>query len=169
MKQKRINWENYFMTMAFIASQRSIDPDTKCGCIITSKDNRLLSSGYNGPIRGIDDSAVPLTRPEKYDYMLHSEINAIMAYDGSHHDIQNAKCYITTYPCHECLRALLQKGISEIYYCDYKKAACVKDPNKLKASKHMIKMKGVKIKEISYKCIIDSMLDTIKYIQSHKE
>ena len=62
---KRPTWEEYYVTMAHVVAQRSFDPSSKCGCVLVSKDNRVLSTGYNGPLKGSIDEEIPLTRPEK--------------------------------------------------------------------------------------------------------
>lgn len=114
--EARPSWQTYYLTMAFVVAQRSFDPNTKCGCIIVSKDNRILSTGYNGPIKGSSDAKIPLVRPQKYYHMIHAEENALLAYSGSAQDIQGATAYVTGRPCHRCLRGLLQKGITKIVY-----------------------------------------------------
>src|SRR4029077_15021443 len=78
----RPSWDDVYMAMAFIAARRSMDPRTKHGCVIVSKDNRPLTWGCNGPLKGILDSSVPLTAPEKYYHMIPAEANALLAYCG---------------------------------------------------------------------------------------
>jgi len=112
----RPSWDEYYLTLAYVVAQRSFDPSSKCGTVLVSKDNRILSTGYNGPIRGSIDSKIPLTRPEKYKHMLHGEENALLAYSGSYQDIQGATAFVTGRPCHKCLRMLLNKGIARIVY-----------------------------------------------------
>jgi dCMP deaminase len=106
----------YYLTMAYIASQASFDPSSKCGSIIVSKDGRILSTGYNGPIKNSIDEEIPLVRPDKYCHFIHSEENAILAYNGSYQDIAGSTIYITGRPCHRCLRMIIQKGITKIVY-----------------------------------------------------
>jgi len=113
---ERPSWDEYYLTIAYVVAQRSFDASSKCGCVLVSKDNRVLSTGYNGPLKHSIDEEIPLTRPEKYYHMLHGEENALLAYSGSHQDIQNSTAYITGRPCHKCLRMLLQKGITRIIY-----------------------------------------------------
>lgn len=62
----------YGMNMAFNASLRSKDQSTKFGCFITDKDGGTIVSGYNSPMSDLDDSIVPQTRPEKYDWFVHA-------------------------------------------------------------------------------------------------
>lgn len=110
----KVSYDDYFLTLAFLVAQRSIDPSTKCGAVLVSSDKRILSTGYNGPIKGVDDSVIPLTRPEKYAHFLHAEENCLLAYSGSKQDLEGATMYVTGNPCHKCLRMILQKGIKSI-------------------------------------------------------
>lgn len=162
---EKINWNNYFMAMAFLTAQRSIDPSTKCGCVIVSSDNRILSTGYNGPIKNSDDKKIPLTRPEKYKFIIHSEINALLSYNGSYNDIQGAKCYVTIRPCHDCLRSLIQKGIKTIYYSTLQNAACV-DKDSITAQDQMIKDHDIKLYQIQIDDIASTLDKTKQYINN---
>ncbi len=107
-------YTDYFLALAYLVSMRSIDPSSKCGAVLVSADRRILATGYNGPLRGADDRLVPLTRPEKYPYMIHAEENALLAYNGPASDLIGATIYVTGKPCHKCLRMILQKGIRNI-------------------------------------------------------
>lgn len=156
---KRPSWDEYYVTIAFVVAQRSFDPSTKCGCVIVSKDNRVLSTGYNGPLKGSTDENIPLTRDLRYHMFLHSEENALLAYNGSQRDIQDATAYVNSLPCHKCLRMLLQKGITRIVYSDVKKAKCV-DKIDLKAQKMMLKDRKVEIKVIFSQKIADLLEKT---------
>lgn len=89
------SWNKYYLAQSFLIAQRSIDPSTKCGAIIVSQDNRVLSQGYNGPLKNSIDSEIPLIRPDKYFHMIHAEENAILAYNGSRQDIEGSSIYIT--------------------------------------------------------------------------
>lgn len=97
---------------------RSIDPSTKCGAVLVSKEYKVLSTGYNGPIKGSIDGMIPLIRPAKYCHILHAEENCLLAYNGSNQDLEGATMYVTGRPCHKCLRMILQKGIKNIVYCN---------------------------------------------------
>ena len=66
-KMGRPDWIDYFISMAFLVAQRSLDPSTKHGCIVTCEDKTILAVGYNGPPRNCIDENVPLDRPKKYD------------------------------------------------------------------------------------------------------
>ena len=84
MKRKDyISWDEYFMGIALLSSQRSKDPNTQVGACIVSEDNRILSIGYNGAPRGLDDDTMHWDREgsfldTKYAYVCHGELNAIL-------------------------------------------------------------------------------------------
>lgn len=130
------DWHTYFMAQCFLISMRSPDT-TKHGAIIVDKDNRVLSQGYNGPIDGIDDSKVPMTRPEKYPFLIHAEENSILSLNGP--VPEGSKIYVTGRPCHKCTRMILRKGIKTIIYGP-QGSHCV-DPEDIKATDFMIREK----------------------------
>jgi len=113
---ERPDWDTWFMTLAFIVSQRSLDPSTKHGCIAVDSDRTILSVGYNSPPRGCDDSKIPLTRPEKYDYMEHAESNSINNAARSGTSLKGCIFYITGEPCPACLRKMINVGCTRIIY-----------------------------------------------------
>ena len=89
MKRKDyISWDEYFMGIALLSSQRSKDPNTQVGACIVSSDNRILSIGYNGAPRGLDDDTMHWDREgsfldTKYAYVCNGELNAILNYRGN--------------------------------------------------------------------------------------
>ena len=114
MSDKRkdyISWDEYFMGVAMLSGMRSKDPNTQVGACIVSKDNKILSMGYNGLPRGCSDDEFPWCREgdpldNKYIYTAHSELNAILNYRGG--SLENAKIYVTLFPCNECAKAIIQ-------------------------------------------------------------
>ena len=74
----------------------------------------------------------------KYVYTTHSELNAILNYNGG--SLAGAKLYVSLFPCNECAKAIIQAGIKEVIYdCD--KYA---DTTGVKASKRMMDAAGVR-------------------------
>ena len=59
-----ISWDEYFMGVAILASQRSKDPSTQVGACIVDGDKRILSTGYNGFPQGCSDDEFPWNRDE---------------------------------------------------------------------------------------------------------
>jgi|TARA_Y100000310_G_scaffold332744_1_gene408893 dCMP deaminase len=112
----RPSWDLYFMSLAFVVAQRSLDRDTKHGCVVINEDKTVLALGYNGPPRGSIDENVPLTRPEKYPYMVHSELAAII--NAARHGIplKGSIFYITGHPCADCMRSIINVGATKVIY-----------------------------------------------------
>ena len=144
MKRKDyIGWDEYFMGIALLSAERSKDPNTSVGACIVSEDNKILSVGYNGMPIGCSDDEFPWEREgnpldTKYMYVCHAEMNAILNYTGT--NMKGSKLYVTLFPCNECTKAVIQKGIKEIYYLSDK--YCHTDSTK--ASKLMLDSAGVK-------------------------
>lgn len=107
------NWHEYFLGLAAVISLRSNDAQTKHGSIIVNSENKIIGTGYNGPIKGIDDSKVPNFRPDKYPYIIHAELNAIL---NSSSLATGATIYITGRPCNPCLKHIIQAGIKKIIF-----------------------------------------------------
>lgn len=112
----RVQWKYYFLGLCFIINQRSYDPTTKNGCIVTDHENTVLSIGYNSPPRSCDENKVSLERPDKYDWMVHSEEAAIINAARSGVSLKNSIFYVTGKPCVRCLRGIINCGASKLVY-----------------------------------------------------
>jgi len=161
----KIPYDDYFLTMCYLVAQRSPDPSTKCGAVLVSGERKILSTGYNGPIKGSDDSMIPLERPAKYAHLLHAEENCLLAYNGSYQDIVGSTMYVTGRPCHKCLRMILQKGVKRIVTTDGNMAV-MQDDSEAKIYELMLSYtKGVEMNVLSNLPNIIGLLDhTKKYI-----
>ena len=147
-----ISWDEYFIAIARLSAMRSKDPSTQVGACIVSSDNRILSIGYNGAPNGFDDDKFPWNREgenldTKYPYVCHSEMNAILNYRGSKKDLEDAKLYVTLFPCNECAKIIIQSGIKEIIYLSNK---YVNSENNI-ASRKLLDECGVKYKQLELK------------------
>lgn len=167
----RPEWDDYFMGMCAFVAQRSFDESTKCGCVIVDASNRVLSVGYNGPIRGSDDKSIPMWRksdpgarqdlPDKYYFMAHSEENCIL---GATTSLENSTCYITSFPCHRCLRMLIQKGVKRIVYGNYYQAVMLeRDPAERIAVENMLSGRDIEIVRYSEPKFIQIFKNAIAY------
>ena len=144
-KTDYLKWDEYFMGIAMLSAQRSKDPSTGVGACIVGEDNRILSLGYNGMPIGCSDDDFPWDREgspldTKYLYVCHAEFNAILNYNGG--SLQGSRVYVTLFPCNECAKAIIQKGIKEIVYACDKYA----DTDSVIASKRMLEAAGVKLR-----------------------
>ena len=114
-----INWDEYFMGVAYLSGMRSKDPNTQVGACIVSDDNKILSMGYNGFPCGCSDDDFPWKREgdtleTKYPFVTHSELNAILNYRGG--SLEGTKLYVSLFPCNECAKAIIQAGIRTVVY-----------------------------------------------------
>jgi dCMP deaminase len=124
--KSRLNWDEYFMSIALLASQRSPCSRLNVGSVIVTPFNRLISMGYNGYIPG----APHISRIEDNheQSIIHSEINAISDCARRGVSLENSKIYITHYPCIYCFRSIAACGIREIIYLnDYNNNPIVND------------------------------------------
>jgi dCMP deaminase len=141
----RPNWNEYFIGLAHAVAMRSHDIQTKHGCVITDKDNRILGVGYNGFPKGLDDSKLPNTRPDKYPWMIHAERNAL-----SNCTIRpdNGIAYITGQSCNDCIMALWQEGITKVVMSD-SHGTHKFDEDSQKIFDHFIKLSNLEIEKVS--------------------
>ena len=132
-----LNWDEYFIKMAMLVSQKSKDQSTKVGCVIVGSGNAILSTGFNGfPRKVAEEETVVLQggdypvfyeekrpilerweRPTKYIFIEHAERNA--CYNAARNGIklEGSRLYLNYEPigiCSDCCRGIIQSGIVEI-------------------------------------------------------
>lgn len=140
-----LNWDEYFMAAALLASRRSKDPSTQVGACVANEENKIVGVGYNGFPRGCSDDVLPWKREgdpleTKYPYVCHAELNAVL--NSNQTNLTGCRLYVVLFPCNECTKVIIQSGIKEIIYISDKYA----DTDSVKASKYMLKIAGVKIR-----------------------
>lgn len=112
-----LKWITRYFKIAEQVSAWSKDPSSKIGAIIVGDKGQIISQGYNGFPRGVDDSEERYNEREvKYKFVVHAEMNAILnaLYNGS--SVDGATLYVHNLPvCHECAKAIIQAGISRVY------------------------------------------------------
>lgn len=108
-------WDARWLEIAGVVSTWSKDPSTKIGAIAV-KNKRLVSTGYNGFPRGIQDYDDRWNnREEKYKYVVHAEMNCI--YNANYHNqsLKGSTMYIVGLPvCHECAKGIIQAGVVRV-------------------------------------------------------
>jgi dCMP deaminase len=109
-------WDIRFLDLAEHISEWSKDPSTKVGAVAVSNDRQILSIGYNGLPRNIDDSVERLyDREVKYSLVVHAEMNCI--YNATHNGVSlnGALLYVHGLPiCQDCAKGVIQVGINRI-------------------------------------------------------
>tara|TARA_B100001248_G_scaffold249277_1_gene222347 strand:+ start:2912 stop:3355 length:444 start_codon:yes stop_codon:yes gene_type:complete len=111
--EKRMDWNNYFMSIAHLISSRSACNRLHVGCVLV-KDNRVISSGYNGFLPNMPHKS--RVRDNHEQATVHAEQNCIADCAKRGISTENATAYITHYPCINCCKILLASGIKEIIY-----------------------------------------------------
>ena len=145
------------MMMALVQSLRSPDPNTQVGACITSPNNTVLGTGYNGWPRGISNHCLPWNREGdplnvKYTYVVHAEANAIL---NSKADLEGSTLYVTLYPCNSCATLILQKGIKRVVYLNNP----YKDGYQAQAAAKMFEIRDIDVSQLEYSA---ATLDAIR-------
>lgn len=105
-------WDRRFLELADHVAQWSKDPSTKVGAVVVDHKNRVVSMGYNGFPRGIDDDDSRYSdRPTKHLYVAHAERNAL---DNAPLMVEGCTLYSPLLPCNECAKSIIQKGITRV-------------------------------------------------------
>lgn len=112
MSDNRPSWDDYCFELAKQVSTRSKDPSTHVGCVVVTDDKCIVSTGYNGIPRGVEDLPSRMERPAKYMWTAHAEENAVAMAARHGARLLGATAYITHYPCSRCARTLIQAGIA---------------------------------------------------------
>jgi len=105
-----------YMRMAFIWAENSYCQRRKVGALLV-KDKMIISDGYNGTPAGFENICEDennVTKP----YVLHAEANAITKVARSNNSSEGATLYVTSSPCIECAKLIIQSGIKRVVYAD---------------------------------------------------
>lgn len=111
------DWDTYFMNIAKAVSERSKDLSTQVGCIIVNDNKQIISCGYNGMLPGCIETPELWASPEKYKWVIHSEINALQ---NSTQSVRGCTLFTTMYPCENCAKSIGSAGIKKVVYLDDK-------------------------------------------------
>ena len=116
----RVKWEDYFMNIAKQIATRSTCDRKHVGALII-RDRTILSSGYNGSIRGMPhcDEVGHLMENNHCVATIHAETNAILQAAKNGVMIEGAEIFITASPCWSCFKMLANAGIKKIYYGEF--------------------------------------------------
>lgn len=111
----RLEWDEYFMSIALLASCRSPCNRLNVGSVIVKK-NRLISMGYNGYIPGAPH--ISRVQDNHEQSIIHSEVNALSDCAKRGTSLEGSKIYVTHYPCINCFKSIAACGIKEIIYLE---------------------------------------------------
>jgi dCMP deaminase len=117
---KRVGWDHYFMNIARQAATRSTCERKFVGAVIV-RDRMILSTGYNGSIRGMphcDEVGHDLENGHCVA-TIHAEANAVLQAAKNGVNISGSEIYTTASPCWNCFKLLANAGIKRIYYGEF--------------------------------------------------
>ncbi|MCG6912572.1 cytidine/deoxycytidylate deaminase family protein [bacterium BMS3Abin03] len=120
-KSNRPSWDEYFLKLAMLASERATCPRMHVGCVLV-KDKFVLATGYNGSLPGQPhcDEAGCLIVDNHCVRTNHAEINALVQATTHGINIKGATAYITNMSCTTCAKALIAAGIKRVVvFSDY--------------------------------------------------
>ncbi len=115
-EQKQLQLDLRYLRMARIWAENSYCVRRQVGALIV-KDKMIISDGYNGTPSGFENICEDESGRTKA-YVLHAEANAITKVAKSANNCEGATLYITTSPCIECSKLIIQAGITRVVYCD---------------------------------------------------
>ena len=114
MDIKREKFDRRYLEMAEVWAKNSYCVRRQVGALLV-KDRMIISDGYNGTPSGFENVCEDergITKP----YVLHAEANTITKVAKSNNNSQGATLYITSSPCMECAKLIIQAGIIRVVY-----------------------------------------------------
>ena len=116
MSNKQTTIDKRYLRMASIWAENSYCTRRKVGALIV-KDKMIISDGYNGTPSGFEN-VCELENGTTKPYVLHAEANAITKIARSGNNSEGATLYVTTSPCLECAKLIIQSGIKRVVYSE---------------------------------------------------
>jgi dCMP deaminase len=116
----RLSWNQYFMTIATVVASRGTCDRKKVGAVIV-RDKTILSTGYNGSIRGMPhcDDVGHMMENDHCVATIHAEANALVQAARHGVRVEGASIFVTASPCWSCFKLITNAGIKEIYYGEF--------------------------------------------------
>jgi dCMP deaminase len=116
----RVNWHQYFMNIAAEVATRSTCDRKHVGAVIV-RDKTILSTGYNGSVRGLPhcDDVGHMMEDNHCVATIHAEANAIIQAAKNGVRLDGGDIYITASPCWNCFKSVANAGIKSIYYGEF--------------------------------------------------
>ncbi len=115
--EKQLQFDKSYLEMAFVWAKNSYCKRRQVGALIV-KERMIISDGYNGTPSGFENVCEDEDGKTKA-YVLHAEANAITKIAKSSNNSNGATMYVTTAPCIECAKLIIQAGIKRLVYRDH--------------------------------------------------
>mgnify|MGYP001816267593 FL=1 len=117
---ERASWDEYFMDIAVVVARRSTCPRKHVGAVIV-RDKTILSTGYNGSVRGLPhcDEIGHMMEDGHCVRTIHAEVNAVIQAAKNGSRIDGATIYVTASPCWNCFKTICNVGIKRIVFEEF--------------------------------------------------
>lgn len=115
-QNKQFLLDQRYLNMAVIWSRNSYCKRRQVGALLV-KDKMIISDGYNGTPSGFENNCEDLNN-KTFPYVLHAEANAITKVAKSNNSSDGATLYVTSSPCLECSKLIIQAGIKRVVFYD---------------------------------------------------
>ncbi len=115
--EKQLSLDKRYMRMAQIWAENSYCQRRKVGALMV-KDQMIISDGYNGTPAGFENCCEDETG-HTYPFVLHAEANAITKIACTSNSSKGATLYVTTSPCIECAKLIVQAGINRVVFSEH--------------------------------------------------
>lgn len=114
-----LKWHLRFLELAKLVASWSKDRSTQVGSVAIGPNREILSVGYNGFPRGVnDDIEKRHERPLKYAFTEHSERNLFFNATRIGVSLNGSNLYCTHFPCSDCARGIIQTGINKLFFLE---------------------------------------------------
>lgn len=170
-KKSRLSWDETFMYLTILVSQRTACKFHLAGVVFVDKFKRIISMGYNGPTEG-DLHCIEVGCAKVDGYLktkrlkrcrgAHAEINGIINSQDTTR-LRGSTVYTMLFPCYDCMKALNNVGVKEIVYFDtYERIKTGgEEKEEENESRELAKIRGIKIRRFKTK-----LADEIKNLLS---
>ncbi len=137
MNEKQHQRDYMYLRMASTWAENSYCERRKVGALLV-KDKMIISDGYNGTPSGFENVCEDENNVSK-PYVLHAEANAITKVARSNNSSDGATLYVTTLPCMECSKLIIQSGIKRVVY---------KEDYRIRDGLYLLQRAGIEVVQI---------------------
>ena len=114
--EKQLKLDERYLKMALVWAENSYCIRRQVGALLV-KDKMIISDGYNGTPSGFENICEDENDKTK-PYVLHAEANAITKVAKSNNSSDGATLYVTSSPCLECSKLIIQSGIRRVVFSE---------------------------------------------------
>lgn len=136
-------WTTRFLELAHVIASWSKDT-TKVGSVIVDSKQRVVSLGFNGYARSVEDN-LDVPRETRLKRVIHSEVNAILF---ARQNLEGTTLFVTHPPCSNCASVIIQSGIARVIYPKPDEAFALRWKDSMDESERMFNEAGVTLTKV---------------------